>query len=172
MDEAILLALRAGEVRSIDLIWDAYAERLLAFAQARLCSHHDAEEALQNVFVKIARHRDQLACARSLSAYLFTMVRNETTSLLRRRRDIQVDPRDLWLVPAATPHQPSVEEAEAVRLLSGLSMEQREVIILKFYQRMTFEEIGVALAIPPNTAASRYRYGIAALRNMMGGVGT
>jgi hypothetical protein len=44
---------------------------------------------------------------------------------------------------------------------------QREVIVLKFWHRRTFEEIGELLGISPNTAAGRYRYGMEKLRNSL-----
>jgi RNA polymerase sigma factor (sigma-70 family) len=51
-------------------------------------------------------------------------------------------------------------EREAMRRLAELPVEQREVIVLKIWQRRTFEEIGELLQISPNTAAGRYRYGL------------
>jgi RNA polymerase sigma-70 factor (ECF subfamily) len=47
-----------------------------------------------------------------------------------------------------------------------LPAEQREVITLKVWGDLTFSEIGEALEIPANTAASRYRYGLAELRRL------
>jgi RNA polymerase sigma-70 factor (ECF subfamily) len=72
---------------------------------------------------------------------------------------------------------PSGDEAVAVRegdpslerALDRLPVEQREVVALKLEGRLTFEEIGAALAISPNTAASRYRYALERLRDALGG---
>ena len=47
-----------------------------------------------------------------------------------------------------------------MRCLAELPVEQREVIVLKIWHRLTFEEIGGLLEISPNTAAGRYRYGL------------
>lgn len=55
-------------------------------------------------------------------------------------------------------------EREAMRFLAELPLEQREVIVLKIWQRQTFEEIGEVLDISPNTAAGRYRYGLQKLK--------
>lgn len=169
-DKPILDALARGDARALDWIWDAYAGRLLAFATALLCSHHDAEETLQNVFVKIARNRARLAAARALKAYLFTMVRNEAYTLARQRgrREIPVDPNKFGLLPATPADPPAPEEAEAAaRLLAALPEKQREVVVLKIYEEMTFGEIAVSLKIPLNTAASRYRYGLEKLRQRL-----
>jgi len=53
---------------------------------------------------------------------------------------------------------------DAVR---GLPSIYREVITLKVWGELTFEEIATVLGIPANTAASRYRYGLAELRKRM-----
>lgn len=171
-DRRILDALTHGDAIALDWIWNAYASRLLAFATALLCSHHDAEETLQNVFVKIARNRDRLAAARSLKAYLFTMARNEAMTLARRRGriEISVDPSEFGLIPADPAHPPAHDEAEAAaRHLAALPEKQREVIVLKIFQDMTFDEIARSLRISLNTAASRYRYGLEKLRKLLKG---
>ena len=172
-DKPILDALACGDSIALDRIWDAYAGRLLAFATAILCSHHDAEETLQNVFVKIARNRTQIAAARSLKAYLFTMARNEAVTLARRRnrREIPVDPAEFGLL-AAAPTEPIApdETAATARHLAALPDKQREVVVMKIFQDMTFDEISISLGISLNTAASRYRYGIEKLkRHLTGG---
>ena len=171
-DPRILAALARGDAIALDWIWDAYASRLLAFATALLCSHHDAEETLQNVFVKIARNGPRLATARSLKAYLFTMVRNEAMTLARRRGriEISVDPSDFVLLPADTPSPPPPEEAEAAaRPLAALPAKPREVVVLKIFEALTFDQIAASLRISLNTAASRYRYGIEKLKRRLNG---
>ncbi|HOW96936.1 MAG TPA: RNA polymerase sigma factor [Kiritimatiellia bacterium] len=169
-DGRIRDALSRDDPVALDWIWEAYAARLLAFASAILCSHHDAEETLQNVFLKIARNRDRLADAVSLKAYLFTMTRNEACTLIRKRgrREVSVDPRDLWLVPAGNPEPGLPEDAEAAaQRLATLPVRQRDVIVLKVFREMTFDDIAGALDISPNTAASRYRYGMDKLKRRM-----
>ena len=65
----------------------------------------------------------------------------------------------------------SIEERERQRLIEdamrGLPAIYREVITLKIWGELTFKEIATVLGIPANTAASRYRYGLAELRKRM-----
>ena len=51
--------------------------------------------------------------------------------------------------------------------LPALSAEQREVVVLKIWGELTFEQIGAQLEISPNTAASRWRYAMEALRRLV-----
>ena len=62
---------------------------------------------------------------------------------------------------------PEVVE-ELAQALTELPEQQRTVVVLKVYEEMTFAEIAAALRISPNTAASRYRYGLEKLKDQMG----
>jgi RNA polymerase sigma-70 factor, ECF subfamily len=167
-DERIRAGFENGDSAVIGLIWDAYGERLYGFIHTLVGSHHDAEEVLQDVFVKAARHREQLARARNLKAYLFTMARNETlTFVKRRRREVPVAPAELHVLPAPEPKSNPGSSAEVGRALAALPEDQRTVVVLKTYHEMTFLEIGEVLAISPNTAASRYRYALEKLRTLL-----
>ena len=171
-DKPILDALSRGDPIALVWIWNTYASRLLAFAASLLCSHHDAEETLQNVFIKIARNRAQVAAARSLKAYLFSMARNEAMTLARQRnrREIPVDPAQFGLLPADPPAPPPPQKAQtAARHLAALPEKQRQVVVLKIFENMTFDQIAASLKISLNTAASRYRYGLEKLKRRMNG---
>jgi RNA polymerase sigma-70 factor (ECF subfamily) len=63
----------------------------------------------------------------------------------------------------------SPAERAAMQQLAALPPEQREVIVLKIWNRCTFEEIGALLDISPNTAAGRYRYGLQKMKLQLEG---
>jgi RNA polymerase sigma-70 factor (ECF subfamily) len=91
---------------------------------------------------------------------LYRAVRNATFNQIRdRSRETELD--DLWLEgPRGTFHT-TIELQSA---LGQLPEEQREVVVLHIWGQLNFEEVGAALEISPNTAASRYRYGLSKLR--------
>ena len=68
--------------------------------------------------------------------------------------------------PAADPDEKYFRD-ELAEALGELPEEQRAVLHLKLWEGLTFEKIADALEIPPNTAASRYRYGIDKLRDRL-----
>ena len=55
-------------------------------------------------------------------------------------------------------------QRQLVAALDHLPRDQREVLVMKIWNELTFAEIGQALEISQNTAASRYRYALAALK--------
>jgi RNA polymerase sigma-70 factor, ECF subfamily len=85
--------------------------------------------------------------------------------LLRRRRRHPVA-----TAPLLEPQAPGSSEEERLLLesaLRALPTEQREVIYLKVFEGLTFHEIGERCGVSQNTAASRYRYALTALRGSM-----
>ena len=73
---------------------------------------------------------------------------------------------DLW------PYDPAPETADPrlqalAQSLPLLPAEQREVVVLKVWGALTFEQIGEQLQLSPNTAASRWRYAMEALRRLI-----
>jgi len=168
-DQDIRQAAERGDAQALELLWAEYGRRLFAFLEGFLASRADAEEVLQEVFVKLARQRDKLAGTRDLRAYVFVAARNEAVSFIRRnaRRRTPLDPRDTWLEPVAAEPGPQVPAERIGWALRDLPAEQREVIVLKCWQDMTFREIAELLKVPPNTVASRYRYAVDKLRQCL-----
>ncbi len=158
--------LAAGENDAFSLIYDRYAPALYRVLSAILGSHSDAEDALQETFVALAMGR--AAKIRDLKAYLLVAARHQAFSILRRRkRQRERDWEDLSQLEIAAPQSSSqtFDSAHDFAVLLGrLPLEQREVIALKVWQELTFAEIAKVVRVSPNTAMSRYRYGIERLR--------
>ena len=169
-DNMLRAALGRNSPAAVELMWDRYANDLLTFLQAMLCSRHDAEDVLQTVFVRIARKRHRLAGARCLDAYVYRIARNEASRLISRRKREQIAKvrTESWLMVTENNQEQSdlVEQLQVA--LAHLPQPQREVIVLKIYRQKTFLEISGLLGLSQNTVASRYRYGMEKLRNLLG----
>lgn len=160
-DAELVRRLAAGEPDALGQAYDFYAASLYRVLQALLGSPTDAEDALQEVFVKIATGR--VSQVRDLRAYLFVAARHEALTMLRRRkREGQLDAGE---IPARIAPRGGFEQAaDWQALLALLPLEQREVIALKVWEQLTFAEIAAIVKASPNTVMSRYRYGIERLR--------
>jgi RNA polymerase sigma-70 factor (ECF subfamily) len=144
------------------VVYDRYAPALYRLLNAILGSSADAEDALQEVFVRLATARNPKI--QDLRAYLFVAARHQALGMLRRRK------RETPLDEAAWENVAGEDEPEAghsqwTALLVRLPVEQREVIALKIWEQMTFAEIAEVVKASPNTVMSRYRYGIEKLRS-------
>ncbi len=150
------------------MIWDACSSSLYTHVLAVVRRRADAEDVVQDVFVKIARERRRFLGCRNLPAYLHRMAHNLAVSFIRRRAQAEtlVDSARIELEPAMS--APSdLEHVDVTRIgtaLAALPEPQRVVIILKIFDCRTFREIARLLGIPLFTVASRYRYAIEKLR--------
>src|SRR6478735_3357338 len=147
----------------------AHGPRLLLCARQWTRSLADAEDVLQEAFVRFWRHQRELPG--DPQALLLVSIRRAALDLARRndrrqareeRADGGQENRDA--VFGRLPGEGDERRQEIEAALARLPAEQREVLSLKIWQELTFEQIGELLAISPNTAASRYRYALIALR--------
>jgi RNA polymerase sigma-70 factor (ECF subfamily) len=100
-----------------------------------------------------------------MKAYLFASVRNAILNDTKvQQRNVVLDEESAWFEP---PHRDYAAELNLLRALRALPEDQREVIVLHVWGEFTFLQIAEILEISSNTAASRYRYGLAKLRESM-----
>jgi RNA polymerase sigma-70 factor (ECF subfamily) len=153
-------------------LYEVHAQALFSYLLNFTRNEQDTRDALQEVFVKLARNPGALRDARDERAFLIRLAHNAAIDLMRRRGTRERH-HERYGMEKLSPFAPSAdpdEEAFRAELGAGLGElppEQREVVHLKLWEGMTFEQIAAALEIPANTAASRYRYGIDKLRELL-----
>ena len=163
--------LARGDRAAFAELYDACADRLHPWLVATLGSRHDADDVLQETFVRLARTRQRLAGVENLMAYVFTVARNEAARFASRRgREQRVDEamaEDLFCEAAVDDAEQREAAEELAAAIACLSSEQREVVHLKTYAGLTLAEIAVVTGAPPGTVATRYRSAIAKLRESL-----
>ena len=142
------------------------APGLLLFARQWVHSAADAEDIVQEAFVKFWRRNHKI----DNRALLYSAVRSIALDFIRRNS--RRARREASAFDETEFSEPQFEiEDETQRALAdaidGLPREQREVLVMKIWNELTFAEIAGALGISQNTAASRYRYALAALKKML-----
>jgi len=140
---------------------------LVLFARQWVQSLADAEDIVQEAFVRFWRRNHNI----TNRALLYATVRS--IALDRIRGDSRRARREAVVV-AESEHSVEPEfhvEDDSQRVLVGaldrLPKDQREVLVMKIWNELTFAEIAAALGISQNTAASRYRYALASLRKIL-----
>jgi RNA polymerase sigma-70 factor (ECF subfamily) len=161
-------------MRGSDLrrLYDEHAQALYAFLLNLTRDEADTRDVLQDVFVKLARDPGLLNGVRDERAFLIRLAHNAAIDLIRRRgtRD---KTGDRFAAEIISPFAPTSDPDEQIfrAALAGALVElppdQRAVVYLKLWERLTFEQIAGALDIPLNTAASRYRNGLDKLRERL-----
>ncbi len=157
--------LARGEQIVFAELYDACADRVYHYLLVRLGTKEDADDAMQEIFFRLARNRRKLAKVDNLDAYVFAIARNEAARLAARRARRQRGQRPFdgeELFRASASDGEARETAEIVAAALGqLSMELREVVELKTYAGLTFQQIGQATGLPQGTVATRYRSALA-----------
>jgi RNA polymerase sigma-70 factor (ECF subfamily) len=148
----------------IELLYRQHGAALLLFARAIVNDRSRAQDAVHQVFLKLIEN-GSLSRAVDKKAYLFACVRNAVLNegkLADRHRPL--DPDTAWFSP---PDRDYAVEQNLRRALLALPDEQRQVIVLHVWGELTFSQIGDLLGMNLNTAASRYRYALAKVRDSM-----
>lgn len=141
-------------------LFEAHADGLALYGRALGLCHSESEDVIQDVFSALLKLEGP---PKNPSHYLVRAFRNRALNHRRslwRRLTRELESQD-WFEPSAEPHP---AEAQAMEELARLPADQREVIVLRFWHGMTFEEIGDVTGVGQNTAAGRFRYGMDRLR--------
>jgi len=157
-----------AEPSEIASAYRTHAAALYRYAIMLTAEAAAAEDAIQQVFMKLVRRKGLPAIAVSESCYLRRAVRNECYRILHRRRRAPAELGDgCILAPAGAAPADCEEQAMVENALRRLPPDQREVIHMKIYEQMTFQRIADQLDESINTVAGRYRYGLDRLRQWL-----
>jgi RNA polymerase sigma-70 factor (ECF subfamily) len=161
-----------GNASELQRLYDEHAQALFAFLLNFTRDEEDTRDMLQEIFVRVARQPDVLRGAREERAFLIRLAHNAAIDLMRRRGTREKyhgqygAERASVFASTDDPDEQGFRQALAAAL-GELPPDQRAVVHLKLWEGLTFEQIARTLDIPPNTAASRYRYGLDKLRERL-----
>jgi RNA polymerase sigma-70 factor (ECF subfamily) len=148
-------------------LYDEHAPALLGYACALLGVRASAEDVLHAVFLALIDGNKPLA---NPVPYVYRAVRNAALNVRRQEaRLIPLENEPAWFESANGISESALAVQEALIALPDL---QREVVVLHIWCGMTFAEIADLAQIPPDTAASRYKYGLSKLGELLGPRGT
>jgi RNA polymerase sigma-70 factor (ECF subfamily) len=143
-----------------------HGPKLVLLARQYVDCHADAEDALQEAFVRFWQQR---ATARQPVAYLYKCVRNAAKNRRRaegRRKHYEQQAAGERMF-ASLDGEAAFRSDDVAEALQTLPEEQREVVVMKLWGGLTFEAIAQALDVPQGTAQSRYRYALESLRKRL-----
>jgi RNA polymerase sigma-70 factor (ECF subfamily) len=164
---ALVHEARSGDVRAFATVVDLYYARALRFAMHMLASRPDAEEAVQDTFVRLYRafptYREEYA----FEPWLFRILANRCrTAGARARRHAQlVEYGDVPDVPSGGQDGDSAGWRDEIRIaLSTLPVEQREAFLMRHVEAWSYEDMSVATGAGVSALKMRVKRACDALR--------
>ena len=163
-------ALASGDAAALGTVWDLASRRLYGLALWRTGREEDARDVVQDVFVRLASRRGELAVVAQPGVWLLAVAHNAAVDAMRRRARRPTEPLECAAhvaAPGADPERVAAA-ARTSEALSQLPPHQREAVLLHHVAGCSFREIGAITGVPAFTAASRCRLALARLRRLLG----
>jgi RNA polymerase sigma-70 factor (ECF subfamily) len=174
-DEELVEAFQQGDRSAFDILVQRWERKIRSALYRLVGSHDEARDLAQEAFLKSYRALGSFKLEARFSSWLYQIALNAARDRLRRRRtrqDVSLDSLEETADrPLGRPHPSAldlVESRDLSRLVAAavaeLPEEQREVVVLKEYQGLTFAEIAEALDVPLSTVKTRLYRGLGQLR--------
>jgi len=170
-DAAFVRGLRSDDPDALRQLMDAYWAPLVGFAHRFLAGAGDAEDVVQNAFVRLWSRRRELQEAGSLRSLLYTIARNGCLDELRKRN--RREKAQESAIPPPSPKTPyeDVQGAELQRLAASavarLPERRREVFRLAREEGLSYQEIAEVMDLSPQTIANHMSLAMADLRTAL-----
>jgi RNA polymerase sigma-70 factor (ECF subfamily) len=168
-EQVLVLRCQAGDEAAFAELVGLYGRRLRYYVR-KMLGHADAEDVLQDIWLDVYRSVPRLVNAAAFPAWIYRIARDRTYRELRKRyRAPQpLADEDVAEISDHDAGEFTAEDAERVHAaLDRLAPEQREVLVLRFLEDMTYEDIARVLGCRLGTVRSRIHYGKRALRQLL-----
>ncbi len=176
-DEQLVKEFLAGRGDAFDRLVERWDKRVLNLAYRFFGDANHAEDVRQEVFMTLYLKADRFSSRATFSTWFHRLIFNKCKDLARRRRrrfwaslkngELKDGIREI-AAPGPQAWQSADREyiAEVAREgLAAIPVKEREVVILRHYEGMTFPKIAAILRVPETTAKSRLKKGLEHLRD-------
>ena len=150
-DESLVIASRGGDERAFGELVKRYQQFVIRQAYGYLGDNESAKDAAQDIFIKAYEGLPYLENARIFKSWLYRIGRNHCLNLVHRRKVED----DYKVIPGASSN-PDIDLKLIVRKQIGrLDENDREILILRYFQDLKYEEIAKLLNIPLSSVKVR-----------------
>nr|WP_319571395.1 RNA polymerase sigma-70 factor [uncultured Draconibacterium sp.] len=173
-EQAYLAALKNDDIKAFDNLFEEYGKRLYHFAYGYLKSKDDAEEIVQEVFLKVWRNRKQLKPDLSFKAYIFKIAYHQILEILKQinrrqayRHEI-IDESIFFNDDTNTRlnYQMLLEKVES--LIQKLPSRQKEILLKRKKEGIPVKEIATQLGVSPKTVENHLTQALKSIKKDLG----
>lgn len=165
-DEEIVSRIQAGEIEPFSILVKRYEAKMMRYARKFLITQGDAEDLVQDVFLKAYVNIQSFDTSRRFSPWLYRIAHNTFINAIKKRGEevpfFDVD----TLFPHPTTNETGESDLERKELktkldisLNKLPPKYREPLVLHYFEELSYKEIAEVLRIPVSTVGVRLRRG-------------
>lgn len=158
-EQTLIESFRSGDEFAFVGLYNRYKGPVYAFCYKMLLDSDAAKDVMQETFLRVYENRDRLMKSDAFKSWLFTIARNQCLNAIRRNGKHIPLPDAKDLPPVAETPFTRMEKSEQVRFvtrfLESLPPEYREVIVLREYQNLSYEEIAAVTRSTLSAVKSR-----------------
>jgi RNA polymerase sigma-70 factor (ECF subfamily) len=170
-DATIVGRVLAGDTEAFGVLVDRYYDRCVRLAAHIVGNHEDAEDAAQETFLRAYRYLASYEERERFSAWLYRVLVNQCRTLLARRRRGETILPDWERSACGVEPEPTAERAalreELARALAQLPADQREALVLRFSDDLTYDEMAAITGSGVSALKMRVQRACARLRALL-----
>jgi RNA polymerase sigma-70 factor (ECF subfamily) len=169
-ERLLVIRAQAGDDGAFAELVERFSPRLRYFLRKLLPSAHDAEDTLQDVWLDVLRALGRLSDPQALVAWLYRIARDRAFARLRKAQRYEQLPDEGTVADTTADDNRDFSPEDANRIHAALDLlpaEQREVLVLRFLEEMTYEQIAAVVGLNVGTVRSRLHYAKRALRKIV-----
>ena len=152
-DEIAIEKCRNGEQEAFRHLVEKYQRQAISHATAILGSREDALDAAQEAFIDAFKALKQFDSSRPFYPWFYVLLRNRCFKLAARKRETESIDETVIVAPNSTAQSERILALE--NALRALDMEDREIVTLKYFDGLSYNELAERLQIPKGTVMSR-----------------
>lgn len=166
-DADLIAALNRGDDAAFAALYHRYRDWIVRLATRWTGNDADALDVLQETWRYVLSKCPRLVLTASMTTFLYPVVRNLSIAARKKRhRSVTgADASALDLPAPSLPPEPGSQRALLAEVIRNLPDTHREVVLMRFVDDMSLEEIAAALAVPLGTVKSRLHNALARLRD-------
>ena len=171
--EAMIAKIALSDRKAFDELYSTASPKLFAVSMRILRDRSIAEDALQEVFIKIWQKASSFRAGQQAPmAWLVTIARNHAIDLIRANKRVHDDLEDHYDIKSAdpTPEQASIASSERERIdncLEALEPKKAEAVVSAYVEGYSYQELADRYAIPLNTMRTWLRRSLMSLKDCL-----
>lgn len=165
-DNDLIAAVQNGDKTAMKALVEKYKRKAYYLALGMVGNSDEAYDISQEAFIRVFRSARRFDLKQRFFPWFYSIIANLCKDCLGRRekresKEVNISENEFLLVDERNPETEMIKEEEARNVrtaLVKLSFEDREIIVLKHFRDMSYEEISALLKIPKGTVMSRLYY--------------